>query len=78
MGKVRLIAGLDVTAKKIEVLLERGRQIQGLSRIMVDEVEEFQESFFSWNEYTSTLLESSFDVKGAMQGFVKVGLTVRD
>ena len=66
MANVRLIVGLDVMTGKIDAQLKRGREIQALRRTSVDEIEQFQAQFFNWNEYTSSLLESSFDVKGAM------------
>jgi len=66
MANVRLIVGVDVMTKKIDAQLEKGNEIQSLPKETVDEIEEFQAKFFSWSEYTSTLLENSFDVKGAM------------
>ncbi len=66
MGNVRLIVSLDMMTKKIGTQLEKGYEIQALPKQMADEVEVFQAKFFSWSEYTSTLLESSFEVKGAM------------
>lgn len=66
MGNVRLTVSVDVMTKKIDTQLEKGKEIQTLPRTTPDEVEVFQARFLSWDEYTSTLLDSSFDVKGAM------------
>lgn len=66
MGSVRLKGSLDVMAAKIDVQINKGEQIQVLPRTTTKEVEEFKDAFFSWSEYTSTLLENSFDVTGAM------------
>jgi hypothetical protein len=66
MGNVRLTISLDVMAAKIDAQVEKGKEIQAFPRTTPAQVEEFQASFFSWSEYTTTLLDNSFDVKGAM------------
>lgn len=66
MGRVRLKSSLDVMAAKIDAQINRGERIQALPRTTTEEIEEFKDEFFTWSEYTSTLLENSFDVQGAM------------
>src|SRR6266702_7125954 len=66
MGSVRLKGSLDVMTAKIDAQINRGEQIQALPRTTIEEVEVFKDDFFTWSEYTSTLLENSFDVQGAM------------
>jgi predicted nucleotide-binding protein len=63
---------------KIDAQLEKGQSIQALPRTTAKEVEQFQASFFNWNEYTSTLLENSFDVKGAFTSSPKDEFTLSD
>lgn len=66
MGDIRLVVGLDGMSTKIRSQIEKGRVIQSLSRKSSDEVQEYQDKYFSWSEYTSALLNNSFEVKGAM------------
>lgn len=66
MGSVRLVTGLDVMDQQIQTQLVKGREILVLSRTDADDIGVFRDKFFSWSEYTSTLVESSFDIKGAM------------
>jgi predicted nucleotide-binding protein len=66
MANVRLIGSIDAMAQKIHTQIEKGKEIQASPKDAPDEIEAFQARFFSWSEYTSTLLDNSFDVKGAM------------
>jgi predicted nucleotide-binding protein len=66
MGNVRLIVNVEIMSGKIDAQLEKGKEILTLPRATVDQVQEFQDRFFTWSEYTSTLLENSFEVKGVM------------
>ncbi|MER5864635.1 nucleotide-binding protein [Kitasatospora sp. NPDC002040] len=66
MTKVALIGSHEVLSKKIDVQLVKGRALLDLPRASVAEVETFQSSFFTWNEYTQTLLTMSFKVEGAL------------
>lgn len=66
MGNVRLIVSVDVMTQKIDTQTEKGEEIQALPRNTAAEVSILQARFFSWDEYTSTLLENSFDIKGAV------------
>jgi hypothetical protein len=63
---------------KVDAQLEKGREIASLPRTTADEVEEFRVRFFGWNEYTSALLESSFEVKGAFTASPKGEFTLTD
>jgi hypothetical protein len=52
--------------EKIDAQINRGEHIQALPRTTTGEVEVFKDDFFTWSEYTSALLENSFDVQGVM------------
>jgi predicted nucleotide-binding protein len=52
--------------KKVDEQLRKGREIQSLQRTGVDEIDDFQAKYYGWSEYTATLLQNSFETKGAM------------
>ncbi|WP_159024771.1 TIR domain-containing protein [Streptomyces sp. CB02613] len=66
MGIVRLVGAVDTMREKILTQITRGQELESLPKAAIVEVEKFKDEFFSWNEFTSTLLKNGFDVTGTM------------
>ncbi len=66
MGNVRLIGTVDAMREKISKQITRGKELEDLPKGTVTEVEEFKDEFFTWNEFTSTLLKNGFEATGTM------------
>jgi predicted nucleotide-binding protein len=66
MADVRLVAGLEAITEKIDALIKDGRELQLLPANSISEIEALRDMFFTWGEYTSTLLQNSFEVKGVL------------
>ncbi|WP_051756733.1 TIR domain-containing protein [Kitasatospora purpeofusca] len=66
MAKVRLVGSVDVMDSKLGDQISKGEEIGRLPRTTAEEVQEFQSQFLNWNEYTDAILQSGFEVDGAL------------